>query len=389
MVGQDLLINCVMAKLFRLFVVLILVVQSVFAQNDTTIFEVPAPYAACEKEAARISEIIISLNIQQRDSIAALLVSWEHKCGTGEASARLDLLLAISEKSLNPAAVTTYYEQYLRKFHDRGYFTRLNEPDEYYEKHKGYWEFIPFRGFLDRWTTATAKSLLDSQAIGSDARLLCLLFAGETGQFSIARSSWEYRNSQTSLFFKEKYGLIYGWEVETSMLLGSWLPQGRMADVYHPSPHFSFQLSLPIVRQTRGHLGLGFTILQQKQPIRLLTVDTIVYAKTKVAMVFNGGLTQRFQLREKLQLDIGGDLAFNYIFTDQKRPATDPDYEETLYGIGALDLGLNAAIERRIGKRRSLGLHIGFHHVPYGFDRKLMTPLGNSYVAAGIRMRFW
>lgn len=379
----------IMAKISRLLLVLMLVAQSLLAQTDTTIFQAPTPYAPCEREANRVGQLLSQLKIQQHDSIAALLVGWEHQCGTGETSARLDLLLAISEKTLNTKAVEVYYEKYLSKFYDRRNFALFNDEVEYYEKHKGYWEFVPLNGRFDRWTAAAAKTLLDSQALGSDANLLCLLFSGDHSAFAKKRGSWDYRNSHTSQYFKKKYGLIYSWEIETSVLVGSWIPQGRMAEMFHPSPQIGLQLSLPIAGQTRGQLGVGFTILQQIQAVRLLTVDTIVDAKTRFGMQLGGGLSQRFKLAEKLHLDISGDLALNYIITNQKRPATDFEYGESAYGIGALDLGLTASIERRFGHHRSLGLSFGLHHVPYGFDRKLMTPLGSTYVLAGIKMRFW
>jgi len=381
--------NCAMVKFFSLIVGGLLLGQTVAAQTDSTIFETPNPYAACEMEAKRVSLSLGNLNIQQRDSIAALLVTWEHQCGTGETSARLDLLLAISEKSLSNKAIELYYEQYLPKFYDRRNFAQYNDATEYYEKHKGYWEFIPLNGRFDRWTAATAKALLDSQAEGSDARLLCLLFSGAYSEFSRQRSSYAYRGSHSSRIFKEKYGLIYGWEVETTVLFGSWLPQGRMGEMYHPSPQVAFQVSLPIAGQTRGQFGFGFTLLQQKQAVRLLAIDTIVDAKTRVGFQFGGGVSQRFQCTEKWKLDLSGDLAYNYIVTNQKRSATDPEYGETAYGIGALDLGLSVGIERQLSARRSLGLSFGLHHVPYGFDRKLMTPLGNTYAVAGLKMRFW
>jgi len=378
-----------MAKISRLLLVFMLVAKSLLAQTDSSIFEAPSPYAPCEREANRVGQLLSQLKIQQHDSIAALLVSWEHQCGTGETSARLDLLLAISEKTLNAKAVEVYYDKYLNKFYDRRNFALFNDEVEYYEKHKGYWEFVPLNGRFDRWTAATAKMLLDSQILGSDANLLCLLFSGDHSAFAKKRGSWDYRNTHTSQYFKKKYGLIYSWEIETSVLLGSWIPQGRMAEMFHPSPQIGLQLSLPIAGQTRGQFGFGFTILQQKQAVRLLTEDTIVDAKTRFGMQMGGGLSQRFRLTEKLHLDFSGDMALNYIITNQKRPATDFEYGESAYGIGALDLGLTASLERRFGHHRSLGLSFGLHHVPYGFDRKLMTSLGNTYAIAGVKMRFW
>lgn len=360
--------------------------SSLFAQTDSTIFEAPSP---CERAANRISQHITQLNITQRDSLAALLVSWEHQCGTGETSARLDLLLAIAEKSLHPKAVSAYYDNQLTKFYDRRNFARFEDQQEYYEKHKGYWEFIPLNGRFDRWTAATAKSLLDSQPEGSDARLLCLLFSGDYSGFSRNRSSWAYRESHTSQYFKDKYGLIYGWEIESTVLFGSWLPQGRMAEMYHPSPQLAFQLSLPISGQTRGHVGMGFTLLQQKQPVRILTEDTIVDAKTRVGFQIGAGVSQRFRLSPKWYMDLAGDLAFNHIGTNQKRPLVEGEYDSGNYGINAVDLGLSAGLERRLGERKSLGLSAALHYVPYGFDRKLMTPLGNTYALLGLKMRFW
>lgn len=360
-----------------------------FAQQDSTIFDPPSPFAPCEREANRISQQIGQLHISQRDSLAALLVSWEHQCGTGETSARLDLLIAIAEKSLHPQAVTTYYDQHLSKFYDRRNFSRFDNQLEYYEKHKGYWEFIPLNGRFDRWTAATAKALLDSQAEGSDAHLLCLLFSGDYSGFAQKRGSWDFRESHTSKYFKNKYGLIYGWEVETTVLFGTWLPQGRMAEMYHPSPQLGFQMSLPVAGKTRGHLGMGITILQQKQAVRILTVDTTVDAKTRMGLQIAAGVSQRFQLSANWQFDLAGDLAYNYISTNQKRPVEDPDYDGGNFGINAVDLGLTAGLERRLGKRKSLGLSAGWHYAPYAFDRKLMTPLGNSYALLGLKMRFW
>jgi len=379
----------IMAKISRLLLVLMLVAQPLLAQTDTTIFQAPTPYAPCEREANRVGQLLSQLKIQQHDSIAALLVGWEHQCGTGETSARLDLLLAISEKTLNTKAVEVYYDKYLNKFYDRRNFALFNDEVEYYEKHKGYWEFVPLNGRFDRWTAATAKTLLDSQAEGSDARLLCLLFSGDFSGFAQKRASWAFRESHTSKYFKDKYGLIYGWEVETTVLFGSWLPQGRMAEMFHPSPQLGFQLSLPIVGQTRGHLGMGFTLLQQKQPVRILTTDTIVDAKTRLGFQIGGGVSRRFNLSAHWQLDLAGDFALNYISTNQKRPVTDMEYDGGNYGINAVDLGLTAGLERRIGERKSLGISAGWHYVPYGFDRKLMTPLGNSYGLVGLKMRFW
>jgi hypothetical protein len=381
--------SSVMVRFFVLWLCLSVPLGALYAQSDSTIFEAPSPFAPCEREAVRISQEITRFNISQRDSLAALLVSWEHQCGTGETSARLDLLIAIAEKQLQPQAVEAYYDRHLGKFYDRRNFGRYDNQLEYYEKHKGYWEFIPLNGRFDRWTAATAKALLDSQPMGSDARLLCLLFSGDYSDFAQKRSSWAYRESHTSQYFKDKYGLIYGWEIETTVLFGSWLPQGRMADIYHPSPQLGFQLSLPIVGETRGHLGAGFTILQQKQAVRILTEDTVVDAKTRVGFQLGAGISQRFRLAEKWHLDLGGDLAFNALTTNQKRPVTDPEYDGGNYGINAVDLGLTAGLERRLGERKSLGLSASWHYVPYGFDRKLLTPLGNSYAVVGLKMRFW
>ncbi len=378
-----------MGRILGLWLIGFLGSSSIYAQTDSTIFDAPSPYAACENAANRVSQQISQLTIEQRDSLAALLVSWEHQCGTGETSARLDLLLAIAEKSLQSKAVSAYYELYLNKFYDRRNFARFDNQLEYYEKHKGYWEFIPLNGRFDRWITATAKALLDSQPEGSDARLLCLLFSGDYGGFARNRSSWAYRESHTSHYFKDKYGLIYAWEIETTVLFGSWQPQGRMADMYHPSPQLGFQLSLPITGQTRGHIGMGFTVLQQKQDVRILTADTVVAAKTRLGLQLGAGIGQRFRLSQKWRLDIAGDLAFNYISTNQKRPLTDVEYDSGNYGINAVDLGLTADLARHLGKRKSLGLSAAVHYVPYGFDRKLMTPLGNTYAILGLKMRFW
>lgn len=379
----------IMARMYRIVVVLLLLSQQLLAQTDSSIFEAPTPFAACEREARRVSEQLSQLKITQYDSIAALLVGWEHQCGTGETSARLDLLLAIADKSLGEKAISAYYEQHLRKFYDRRNFARFNDDAEYYEKHKGYWEFIPLNGRFDRWTAQAAKQLLDSQAAGSDARLLCLLFSGQYSSFSTQRASWAYRDSHTSRYFKDQYRLIYGWEIEKTIFFGSWLPQGRLGEMFHPSPQLNFELSLPIVKDTRGHLAFGFTILQKKQAVRIRTVDSIVDAKTPVSFQFGGGINQRFKLTPKSRLNIAGDVAFNYILTNQKRPAVEPDFNESNYGIGAIDLGLSAGIERNIGERKSLGLTLGLHHVPYGFDRKLITPLGNTYALVGLKMRFW
>ncbi len=359
------------------------------AQTDSSIFRAPDdPVEQCEKQTRAILQKMIGLHISDRDSLVKLMAQWEGSCGAGEAIYRLDLLLAVHQKSLTDVALERYYAQYLSKFYDRRQFARFPEADTYYTKHKGYWEFIPLDSDFDIWTRRLATYLLDSQEVGSDGRLICLLFANETAAFGARRSEYAYAGTATSQYFKDTYGLIYPWEIEGAVTFGSRFPGGLMAEVYHPSPYLDFLISIPVKNELRFEINTSFTALQQKKPVFIQTIDTLIGAKTRLGWQLSLGVKQSFPLSPKTRFDVSGGLGYSYVGTNQRKPTEDPEYEVVHYGLHAIDLSAGAGFRWMLNKRKSIGLVYSYHYVPYGFNKILITPIGNGFGMLGLSYRF-
>jgi hypothetical protein len=342
----------------------------------------------CMQSARHLERLTASHPLQSSDSLVAALVDYERQCGTGEASSRLNLLLLLAEGRLPEELLQDYYDRYLTKYYDRRTAALWGDPEEMYADHQGYFEFLPLLGNFDRFTQRWASALLDSQPNPSDGRLLCLLFSGAYGDFGEERSQFTYRNSFTSRYFKDKYGLVYGWEIEKEIRLGAWQPLGLSSNFYHPSPLLYFNVGIPLKNPWIIDVGGGLLFPQHKQLLQV-AADSLTTAKTNVGLQFAASLRYRINQQAKWRLSAYSGIGYTNLFTNQTRSPREEYDEPRPYSVGALDLFAGLQCHRMWGERRALGVFVEVHHAAFGFDPVLLSQLSAAYLQWGLSYRFW
>lgn len=342
----------------------------------------------CMRSARHLERITANHPLQSSDSLVAALVAYERLCGTGEANARLNLLLLLAEGRLPEELLQAYYDNHLTKFYDRRTAALWADPETLFDQHQGYFEFIPLQGNFDRFTRSWALALLDSQPNPSDGRLLCLLFSGAYGDFGQERSQFKYRNSFTSRYFKEKYGLLYGWEIEKEIRLGAWQPLGLSANFYHPSPLLYFNVGIPLKNPWIIDVGGGLLLPQHKQLLQI-AADSLTTAKTQIGLQLAASLRYRITQNSRWRLGAYAGMGYTNLFTNQTRSPREEYDEPRPYSVGALDLFAGLQLHRMWGERRAIGLFVEAHHAAFGFDPVLLSQLSNAYLQWGLSYRFW
>ena len=337
----------------------------------------------CSVYAENSSELIGSYDIEQLDSVTAVLDIWERECGLSEPIMRMRILHDIYFNRFRSEHYTDYYQLYIRKYIYRVEASQRRTYHSNYESSKNYYDHTRIGQGFDHHTFELAKSLLGRQNKESDAYLLCLLFSDDLKMFE--EESYKRSASKTPLIkalFDSRRGIFTNFRI--SGTLGIWLPLGSNQNVFKPSPMITLGFHQLFWDSWRFDGTIALVPFVNNEPLDFRFEGRNQSTSSLVSINLGLGVTRQNQLSKKWFLDTGFSLGIDVLGTDIESSKEDADD----HAVAALDIGANIALRYKLKNGRSIALRSSIHHASYDWARSLKSDVGNSFATVGLAYGF-
>lgn len=344
--------------------------QSLPTKQDNTSFVFKKNISSqCQNELTKYS-------IDKFDSITIILDKWEKYCGKIEPIIRVRILLDIYHKSFNDTTYAIYLNNSLiYKFHNR-----INDAKQYNykdinEKYLDRIDYVPLNSVFDAWTKEIAIYLLDKQLPKSSEYLYCLLFSEDVDYFDYKVYSNEFKHN----YINNNYVI----QNKTSITFesGLWLPSGKLSNTFSIGPQYGLQLGYTINKRLRFDFILLVGPIKSKHSFSAKENDTIRSINGTMVGELGIRFTHSNEIKNRYFFDYFCGFEGNEIGTNYKIKENDYVVIQT-YGIS---LGIN--LRKRIFRKSSIGISLGYHYVPYNWVNQLIKNIGSNVFTTSIFYR--
>lgn len=333
----------------------------------------------CSVYAENSSALIGSYQIEQFDSVLAVLDIWERECGRSEPVLRLRMLHDIYFGRFQSEDYLDYYKLYIRKYMYRMEVAERSTAKSNYESNKSYYDHTVIGNGFDKHTSALATQLLNAQIQGSDAHLMCLLFSND---FDAFYNTSQYQSSVKTPLIKT---LFYSPRRLFSNIklfggLGLWIPLGNNKEVFNTSPMITIGAYQPISPRWRMEAFFTLTPFVNNEPLNFKFEGRDNSTSSLLALNMSGGLTRTNRISDKWSLDTGISMGINILGTDIERSSD----EESDHSIATFDSGFRLGLSFRTKKDKLVSLQASMHAAPYNLSGNLRSEVGERYVSVGL-----
>jgi hypothetical protein len=363
-------------------------VLSISAAQDTA--KIPV---FCSDSTLEYSNRIAAIGWPITSESLDYLRRWEAYCDYSEPAERLRILVAIDAGIYTDNMFLDYLGEGIRRYQSR--CVEAESPDfrAFYADHAAWFSYLPLNSSYDLFTKEYAEKLLPGQKEKTGTRLLCLLLSGNMAQFEKERMKKPFRFTpyHRTLRVKTEKRSILDKNAVSALQTSVIMPFGDAAHVGNPG----FQVGWNGKLRAGEHYLFGpyvnFDIYTQPDSF---SVRSDVTGQTKT--VSSGNMTLGVNVVRRTAIfqntfwyQVGGGLGYTSLFTNADQ-FSNPDNDNNTQKLSVTGFEVKSDFE--IGKitRRGNGLALAanYHFRPYGFDRKLLSPMSWSNAVIGIRW-YW
>lgn len=200
---------------------------------------------------------------------------------------------------------------------------------------------------------------------------LLLFLAGEA-----AFAQQPTRHNHDSLWYFHPFSI--------DLSAGLWIPAGKLAVYYRPSAQFGGSLGILVSKKMRFQLWIMPRLLQQQQPLSIITADSIVqYKKNLPGASLGGWLSYRFYQNRFVSTEMMAGVSWEDIPTTiQKNAGKD---SVSVSGLG-LSIGVNSWINT--APKLNFGLRAVYTYTTYDRSKHLAGSIGGHAITFSLVYRF-
>lgn|GEM_PF-1309181 len=360
-----------------------------FAQSDSILLrQLSKPVITCETISINSQQRLISYQINEADSINAVLNIWETYCGNCEPINRIKLLLAISAGASVDSSAILYLnnDAYLFRYRMR----MLEQSTEYthYETQKSALSYVPLHSEFDNWTMQIAKKMLIKQLEGSSEYFICLYLSGRIDEANELLNSKLYKYSPLRKVLRSGYYNQPVTGMDFTFYSGVWIPVGKMNQYFNPGPLFGVKFGFDSQSNHRIDFVFQMGVMIKPTVFNMMLADTLTPTKSDMNLLAGISYTHGFDLKDSWKAEATAGLAYGMFDTDIKKPLKKNQTEDSYYTIGAPDISVEAGIRRILRSGHSFGLGIGYHYLPLSVNQNLDTNIGSQMLMIVLGYRF-
>jgi hypothetical protein len=379
---------------YLLILLVLIALQKVNGQSNDSILltNLSKPIINCENIAFNSQQAISSISINHPDSIYEILKTWEKYCEGGEVKERIKILIELNTNKYSDSLHLDYLTDKVNIFKNRYYGSISPYYLDRYQNYKGYFNYVPLRSSIDKWSKRNAQLLIPKYKVGTTEYLLCVLFSEDLIQFDrLIKSSLYSNNLIIKKDIERKREFADSW-MKANFLFGLWIPDNRLKSKFGISPTFGMSAGFPLGNSNKYRLDIGMHIyfLNKSKPYFIYVEDSQRVAKSKIGISIGPTLNREFKLKNSWSSNYCIGLNFSTIETDvKKKIQKDPNTNDPAkYSIQSFDLNFGGNIKRRWLIKNYVGLQILLHYAPYVIDPKTPKKFGSSFITTSLLIGF-
>jgi hypothetical protein len=300
-----------------------------------------------------------------RDTLRAIMMYWEDRCGISEELVRCKILLSISDNSFsenfykdnNILSMLRYYERDNVIYGD--IIVRWNYYDTRYRNDHGY--------HLNKFTVKLSKTLLETKEWSAVEKFFLRIYANDFEQGFQMLDSDELDGTRVKeLYLQEKKARARKLAVHNDWMLGAWVPQGN-ADTLGVHPFFGYRIGTKYKKLT-ADLALGFRF--GKSPNTYQVYKDGVIWDTYHFFGYYLGLDAGYELLrlKRNSIDLIGGVAFDGFdaLSENTEGAKDDNLTKSIYSLN-LNIGLGYKFHFKSNRynNRYIGIDFKYNFVNY------------------------
>lgn len=342
----------------------------------------------CESLSFHTAEKTLELFKDNRfDSFDSIIQDLIKHCGISEVTQRGIILKRIKNNQSSLNAIQTYIEndfQYVLL--DRIEYSKEIDYGYIYSESKAYFGYVPLRHSIDTILRLESLSLLETNALSPDERLICILFSGDVELFEKELKKKQYDESFVKEYLFEKYRYNSNRWLAYTIYSGVFRPISSN-DIFSYSPMIGVSISNSFNSKFIVELGVKVRFNVNDESFEYYAIGDTNIVNSAISIFMGASIGYKAYVSEKLVLipkfGIGLE-SVNTGLSEQKRNSDDKTYHdiETLH----LSLGLSAMTP--VFRKDYIGIGVNFHYCPYQLDKNLLTNFDNNLVSAELFWRF-
>jgi len=325
------------------------------------------------KEQFEISDVIIDELIKQ--------------CGVSEFIQRLIILRNIIEKKSTNASILKYFENDMHYvYRDRIQDSKKINFGYVYSNRKAYYGYIPLRHEIDSIIINKAVTLLETDSLNLDERLICIIFTGQFELFEKEIEKRQYKQSCIKQYLKKDYREYRKNFPYFTIYTGIFRPLNSN-DIFTYSPMFGFTICNPMIDKYTIEFGFKFRRNIHDDSFDYFALEKNNQVNSKYSLFFGGLVGYKVIESEKLILTPKFGLGFETVDTgisEKKRNSA----EETSYNLETANFTVGISAMTPVFRRSYLGIGINYHFCPYNLDKNLLTKIESNLMSIEIFWRF-
>jgi hypothetical protein len=323
--------------------------------------------------------------------IQRILDVWARLCDYSEPTERLQILIAIEKGVFQEQMLIDYLQEGEKRYISRTLESGAPDWNELYQANEAWFCYMPLHSPFDLYTKILAENLLTRIPKNTTEYLACSLFAGNISSYQKQRRHSRYKYTPLHAYLNERPAQIS----KRDALVYQTAAVGVLSAIGLNAAPLGNSLSM--------QYSLGFNRLKKARFVELYGGFDIFMRPDTIAINYAGG---RFDFSPELQFQLGIrfgkriarprgqwlDYGLGGGFTTLS--LTDPDLsnqvDQLSFDTQVTTMELTGSGEYAIPLRnsRALGLKASLHFRPYGFDRRLLSPVTNYHGALSLRY-YW
>ncbi|MFZ4863621.1 hypothetical protein ACL9RF_15710 [Sphingobacterium sp. Mn56C] len=350
--------------------------------------------SACERitkaSIQQLPEILIDNDFNQINSIANTLMA---TCENSELALRLQILTQLIQKQPTGSTIRRYIEgQY-----DAILITRLDDAvkkdaEKLYNANPEKYQFIPLNNPIDSLIRIKARALLQSDryALTKEEQAISYLFADYIEEYWHEMGRKENRKPTVRNTQEQDYWVS---NISGAIYAGYFFP--FTSNIYQkPAPVFGLGISTPMSRsfifefQAKMRINTGNEPIQVYHEKEIRTIKSSTSTSFGVQVGYKAMDQNNWILMPKLGVALGlihTNLKSNEFYVDEYGY----QYQSVRYNnVNTLHSTFGLTLLHRIGRKNYIGLEANYHHIPYNWDKDLITPIKSNFGSLELSFRF-